>query len=122
MRPATVVLIATGTALTLAALLVASLTLPLRTDTVRGAGGYYSIIDQDLWGQTLMVTTIHEYHDETVNPPVSMEFWESGPYRDHNREGRWILKSKNTGDPTWSERIVWYLHGREVSEDEWDGR
>jgi hypothetical protein len=122
MRPATLALTAAGLTLALGSLLAASLMLPLRTTTGRGPGGYYTIINENLWGQSLTWTNWHEYLDETVDPPVMLEFWESGPYREEQREGRWTLKSKHAGDPSWSERIVWYLHGREVSEDEWDRR
>ena len=122
MRPVTLALIAVGSALVLGTLLTVSIAMPMRSERVRGPPGSHSHVIQNIWGQSLLMSTFREYEDKTTTPPTPMDFYEMGPYRNGAREGRWDLKVKRTADPTWSVKTIWFLHGQEVSEDEWEKR
>lgn len=120
MKPAALSLIAAGTAMGFGCAFAVSLTMPFETESVRGPGGNYSLIHRNIWGRSLSVESHFHFEDESTSPPTPMERWESGPYLDETREGRWVVKNKRQSDPTWTEATVWYLHGTEVSQAEYE--
>jgi hypothetical protein len=120
MRPATLTLIVAGMALAVGSGMVASFMLPVRSTIIPSPGGYVTTFEQNCWGQTLAMSVYREFPAVMTN--ALYETWESGPFRNAMREDRWMMKSKRKGDLVWTEKIVWYLHGSEVSEDEWERR
>lgn len=122
MRPVTVTLIAVGSALLLGTLLTVSFVKPMRSEIVPGPPDTQSRVYRNIWGQSLVMTTLREYEDQTTTPPTPMDSIESGPFRNDAREGRWNLQTKRTSDLIWNVKTTWYLHGIEVSEEEWDKR
>jgi hypothetical protein len=117
MKPATIVLIATSSAL-LGACAWASLVFPIRSQVYYSSVGAQTDIKTNLWGQPLYATTWKMVPSQAATP---IEMVESGAFPNLNRQGRWTRKMRGEKGE-WVESFHWYFDGREVTREEWERR
>lgn len=122
MRPAAWVLIAAGTALVFGPVLMVSLAWPIRSMKVHTPGGSHLLVMQNIYGQSLLAMETRVYTDTATSPPVDMVSFEMGPYRNGKREDEWTVEVKRAGASTGTKKLVWYVHGKMVSKEEWEKR
>lgn len=115
MKPKAFVLIITGVALGLiatGAALWASFTLPYYGNVHHVNSAGFTFIRFNFWDQPLSAETVPDGDDVVID---------AGPFPRFKRNGHWT-RTRIVKGVSVEQTDIWYIHGREVTREEWESR